>query len=121
MITRRKFLASSAAFGGLLLVAPPDLPFFVSRDLRPFAGPLLHPDHGDTLITILHTNDTHSQIDPVPANDKLYAGKGGVARRATLVKRVRKENPNTLLIDAGDVFQGTPGRGRIQGHVRDWV
>jgi 5'-nucleotidase len=72
---------------------------------------------GETLITILHTNDTHSQIDPLPDNDKQYAGKGGVARRATLVKRVRKENPNTLMIDAGDVFQGTPYFNFYKGEV----
>jgi 5'-nucleotidase len=70
----------------------------------------------DTLITILHTNDTHSQIDPLPANDR-YAGKGGVARRATLVKRVRSQNPNTLLIDAGDAFQGTPYFNFYKGEV----
>jgi len=40
---------------------------------------LLDVSVGETLITILHTNDTHSQIDPLPANDKLYGGKGGVA------------------------------------------
>lgn len=71
----------------------------------------------DTVITILHTNDTHSQIDPIPANDRLYPGKGGVARRATLVRRVRKENPNTLLVDAGDVFQGTPYFNFFKGEV----
>jgi 5'-nucleotidase len=72
------------------------------------ATPLLDPGPGETLITIIHTNDVHSQIEPLPTNDPQYPGKGGVARRATLVKRVRKENPNTLLIDAGDAFQGTP-------------
>lgn len=71
----------------------------------------------ETVITILHTNDTHSQIDPIAANDRLYPGKGGVARRASLVKRVRKENPNTLLIDAGDVFQGTPYFNFYKGEV----
>ena len=79
--------------------------------------PLLTPGPGETLITILHTNDTHSQIDPLPENDKLYPGKGGVARRATLVKRVRKANPNTLLIDGGDVFQGTPYFNFYKGEV----
>src|SRR4029453_9514881 len=44
-------------------------------------------------------------------------GKGGVERRATLVKRVRKENPNTLLIDAGDVLQGTPYFNFYKGEV----
>lgn len=59
-------------------------------------------------ITILHTNDTHSRLDPFPANDAHYANKGGVARRATLIENIRNENPNTLLLDAGDFFQGTP-------------
>ena len=59
-------------------------------------------------ITILHTNDTHSHIDPMPTDDPHYPDKGGVARRAVLIEQVRKENPNTLLFDAGDIFQGTP-------------
>ena len=59
-------------------------------------------------ITILHTNDTHSQIEPFEANHHRHANKGGVARRAVMVEQVRKENPNTLLLDAGDIFQGTP-------------
>ncbi len=75
MITRRKFLASSAAFGGALLVATPDLPFFLRKGPGALAAPFSRTDQGDTLITILHTNDTHSQIDPVPANGKLYAGR----------------------------------------------
>src|SRR5439155_19651270 len=66
---------------------------------------------------ILPTNDSHSQMDPILENDKTYAGKGGVARRATLVKRVRKENPNTLLIDAGDGLQGTPYFNFYKGEV----
>ncbi|HMF55991.1 MAG TPA: metallophosphatase, partial [Pyrinomonadaceae bacterium] len=56
------------------------------------------------------------QIDPLPANDQ-YASKGGVARRATLVKRIRRENPNTLLVDAGDAFQGTPYFNFYRGEV----
>ena len=59
-------------------------------------------------ITILHTNDTHSQIEPFEASHHRHANKGGVARRAVLVEQIRKENPNTLLLDAGDIFQGTP-------------
>ena len=77
---------------------------------------VLKASASDTVITILHTNDTHSQIDPLPANDA-NAGKGGVARRATVVKRVRKENPNTLLVDAGDVLQGTPYFNFYKGEV----
>jgi len=101
MINRRTFLTTSAAFGAMLAGYPREL-FTASA--------------AETVITILHTNDTHSQIDPLPANDR-NAGKGGVARRATLVKRVRKENPNTLLIDAGDVLQGTPYFNFFKGEV----
>src|ERR1044071_7043094 len=101
MINRRTFLTTSAAFGVTLAGLPRDL---------------LRASAADTVITILHTNDTHSQIDPLPANDA-NAGKGGVARRATVVKRVRKENPNTLLVDAGDVLQGTPYFNFYKGEV----
>ena len=117
MITRRKFLASTAAFGTAILASPKDILTSVSGNRLTLADPLLATRPGETLITILHTNDTHSQIDPVPANDKLYPGKGGVARRSTLVKRVRRQNPNTLLIDAGDVFQGTPYFNFYKGEV----
>ena len=59
-------------------------------------------------ITILHTNDVHSQIEPFPSNHNLYPNKGGFARRARLFKEIRDLNPNTLIFDAGDIFQGTP-------------
>ena len=118
MITRRRFLGTSL-IGGAAFSFLPALPSFFSstRSISDFAAPILQPEPGETLITILHTNDTHSQIDPLPENDKQYPGKGGVARRATLVKRVRKENPNTLMIDAGDVFQGTPYFNFFKGEV----
>ncbi|MBF6607661.1 MAG: metallophosphoesterase [Flavobacterium sp.] len=59
-------------------------------------------------LTVLHTNDVHSYIDPFPADDPRNPDKGGVARRAALIESIRKENPNVLLLDAGDIFQGTP-------------
>ncbi|OJV12890.1 MAG: metallophosphatase [Dyadobacter sp. 50-39] len=59
-------------------------------------------------LTILHTNDVHSRIDPFPMDGSRNQGLGGVARRAALVKQIRAEQPNVLLLDAGDVFQGTP-------------
>ncbi|NNK76973.1 MAG: bifunctional metallophosphatase/5'-nucleotidase [Maribacter sp.] len=59
-------------------------------------------------LTILHTNDVHSHIDSFPKNHSSFPNLGGLARRATLVEAIRKENPNTLLFDAGDIFQGTP-------------
>lgn len=69
-----------------------------------FTGP--ESEAGTKKITILHTNDTHSHIEPITGgrND----GRGGVARRAAIVNKVREENPNTLLLDCGDIFQGTP-------------
>ena len=59
-------------------------------------------------ITILHTNDVHSHIESFDKDHARYPGMGGVARRAGLIQSIRKENPNTLLFDAGDIFQGTP-------------
>ena len=59
-------------------------------------------------ISILHTNDVHSHVEPFPYNHKRYAGKGGAQNRYNLIQKLRKENPNTLLFDCGDIFQGTP-------------
>ena len=61
-----------------------------------------------TKLTILHTNDVHSRIDPFPENDPKYPGMGGVARRSAIIKKIRAQEKNVLLLDAGDVFQGTP-------------
>lgn len=58
-------------------------------------------------LLLLHTNDLHSRIEPFPANHPL-AGKGGIANLATLIQQHKKQNPNVLLLDCGDVFQGTP-------------
>ena len=59
-------------------------------------------------ITILHTNDVHSRLQAFPQDGSKYAGLGGVAERATLIKKIRSENEQILLLDAGDIFQGTP-------------
>ncbi|MGV3696825.1 bifunctional metallophosphatase/5'-nucleotidase [Flavobacterium sp.] len=59
-------------------------------------------------LTILHTNDVHSYIDPFPPTHPKNPNMGGVARRAALIETIRRENPNVLLLDAGDIFQGTP-------------
>ncbi|MFK7812502.1 MAG: bifunctional UDP-sugar hydrolase/5'-nucleotidase [Maribacter sp.] len=59
-------------------------------------------------ITILHTNDVHSHIDAFSKDHSQFPNLGGLARRAALVDSIRKENKNTLLFDAGDIFQGTP-------------
>ncbi|WP_439557556.1 metallophosphoesterase, partial [Dyadobacter sp.] len=59
-------------------------------------------------LTILHTNDVHSQIEPFPMDGSRNQGLGGVARRSALITKIRQEQPNVLLFDAGDIFQGTP-------------
>lgn len=63
---------------------------------------------GPTRVTILHTNDVHSRLDPFPMDGGRNAGRGGVARRTTLINQIRQAEPNVLLFDAGDLFQGTP-------------
>lgn len=59
-------------------------------------------------ITILHTNDVHSQIEPFPSDHKTYPNQGGVAYRAAIIEEIRKTEKNVLLLDAGDIFQGSP-------------
>ena len=68
-------------------------------------------------ITILHTNDVHSHIDPFPENDPINPNSGGVVARSNLINSLKKENPNTLILDAGDVFQGTPYFNFFEGEV----
>ena len=71
----------------------------------------------DLKITILHTNDVHSQIDPFPSDHNLYPNKGGFAKRASLFRELVTINPNTLIFDAGDIFQGTPYFNFFQGEL----
>lgn len=59
-------------------------------------------------LTILHTNDVHSRIDPFPMDGSKLQGLGGAARRAALIKKIRQEQEQVLLLDSGDIFQGTP-------------
>lgn len=61
-----------------------------------------------TKLTILHTNDWHSRIEAFPMDGSRYQGLGGFAERAQLVKKIREENTNVLLLDCGDIIQGTP-------------
>lgn len=68
-------------------------------------------------LIILHTNDTHSRIEPVPETDKYNPDLGGVVRRAAYVEKVRNENDNVLLFDAGDFLQGTPYFNLFKGEV----
>jgi len=60
------------------------------------------------VISILHTNDIHSHIEPFNSTNPAYGGRGGLARISGMIKLIKKENPHTLVFDAGDAFQGTP-------------
>ena len=91
---RRKFIESTGAAGALISMGGLSLSSCSRKT--------------DRHITILHTNDVHSHIDPFPTDHPNYPNLGGIARRATLIDQVRQENPSTLLLDAGDIFQGTP-------------
>lgn len=94
-MNRRKFLKETAFTGGALL-ASSLLPFDA------FAG------NENRKLTILHTNDVHSRLEPFPMDGSRNAGMGGVAARAALIKEIRAEVENVLVLDAGDIFQGTP-------------
>lgn len=94
---RRKFLRNSVAVSGGILVAPS----LIAKEIVPL-------DVKENKLTILHTNDTHSNIDPFPENHAKYPGMGGVSRRFELINKIRSEEKNVLLLDAGDIFQGTP-------------
>lgn len=92
---RRKFIRNSFIISGGILAAPSLLAQSNAKK-------------STKKITILHTNDTHSNIDPFPENHSKYPGKGGVSRRFELINQIRAEEENVLLLDAGDIFQGTP-------------
>lgn len=64
-------------------------------------------EEGVKKLTILHTNGVHSRLEPFPMDGGRNQGLGGVAARAELIRRIRGEESNVLLLDAGDIFQGT--------------
>jgi 5'-nucleotidase len=72
---------------------------------------------GQKNIVILHTNDTHSRIEPIPENDRTAPDLGGVVRRKAFIDQVRSENRNVLLFDSGDFLQGTPYFNIFRGKV----
>lgn len=59
-------------------------------------------------LVILHTNDVHSRLDAFPMDGSRNQGAGGIAARAKLISDIRAEGDQVLLLDAGDIFQGTP-------------
>jgi 5'-nucleotidase / UDP-sugar diphosphatase len=101
--TRRDFVKLIGRAG--LVSAAPNLAY---------AAAVLNPD--SVCISILHTTDLHGHI--LPASD--YDGnpdRGGLARCVTQIRRWRRQNPNSILIDIGDVYQGTDVGLRTRGEL----
>jgi 5'-nucleotidase len=95
-----KYLASGVALGGMRALTPG---MALSRSLM---GPF---QKDQVKLAILYTNDTHSRIEP---DSRI---RGGIARRATLIQQIKSKYSHTLLLDAGDTFQGTPWFHRYGG------
>ena len=94
MTNRREFLKQTGSAAGLLALSSFPFAAFAKDEL--------------VKLTVLHTNDVHSRIEPFPMDGSRNQGMGGVARRSALITKIRQEEKNVLLLDAGDVFQGTP-------------
>jgi 5'-nucleotidase len=68
-------------------------------------------------LVILHTNDTHSTIEPFPSKHSKFPNMGGVSKRHTILQKIRSEEEHVLLLDAGDIFQGTPYFNTFNGEL----
>jgi 5'-nucleotidase len=93
MLNRRNFIKQSALTAGALMASQWSL-----------AQTEATPQH----LVILHTNDVHSRLEPFPMDGSRNQGLGGVAARAQLINDIRAKHEQVLLLDAGDIFQGTP-------------
>ncbi len=94
MLSRKKFIKQTAFSAGAMLAGSAIL------EAAEYFNPLK--------LTILHTNDTHSRLEPFPMDGGRNQGLGGIAGRSSLIEKIRKDEENVLLLDAGDIFQGTP-------------
>jgi len=68
-------------------------------------------------LVILHTNDTHSQVEPTEKSALTTSDMGGYARRMGVIRKIREQEKNVLLVDAGDYSQGTPYFNFFNGRV----
>lgn len=91
---RRNFIQNIVLGTGTLLVSPS---LFSQENLK-----------NKKRLVILHTNDTHSTIEPFPSKHSKFPNMGGVSKRHTILQKIRSEEEHVLLLDAGDIFQGTP-------------
>ena len=92
-MNRKEFISSSVKSGiGLALTT----------------SPLISVGQNRSRLTVMFTNDWHSRVDPFPLDGGKYGGLGGASKRAALIKTIREKNKHNLLLDSGDIFQGTP-------------
>jgi 5'-nucleotidase len=98
-MNRKKFL-STIGGGTLALTLAPNL--LLAENLK------FLDQNSVYKLTILHTNDQHSRIEPFDSSYSRNPNQGGFARRAALIQKIREEEKNVLLLDSGDTFQGTP-------------
>ncbi len=91
---RRKFIKNS-----LLVSATLAVPNIINAKKNTETG---------NKLTILHTNDVHSRLEPFPMDGSTNEGLGGIAARSSVIKQIRNQEEHVLLLDAGDMFQGTP-------------
>ena len=94
MLSRKRFIRQAALSAGAMLAGPSIV------NAAEYFSPLK--------LTILHTNDTHSRLEPFPMDGGRNQGLGGIAARAQLITQIRQQEEQVLLFDAGDIFQGTP-------------
>lgn len=95
MLTRKGFIYNNMMVAGSFLAGKSLLTELIAEEK-------------EYKLTVLHTNDVHSRIDPFPMDGGSNQGLGGVAARAEIIEKIRREEENVLLLDAGDIFQGTP-------------
>lgn len=95
MLSRRRFIRNTSLAAGVALT-----PGWLT------AAETAEAD--EIKLTILHTNDVHSRLEAFPMDGGRNQGLGGIAGRAELIKQIRSEEEQVLLLDAGDIFQGTP-------------
>ena len=100
---RRNFIQNIVLGTGTLLVSPS---LFSQENLK-----------RKKRLVILHTNDTHSTIEPFPSKHSKFPNMGGVSKRHTILQKIRSEEEHVLLLDAGDIFQGTPYFNTFNGEL----
>lgn len=102
---RRQFLKTAVGYG--LFLGSAGFPLSL----------LAQPNEDLIQLSILHTNDVHSRIEPFPLDGGKFEGEGGVAKRMAMIQKIRKEVEHLLLLDAGDMFQGTPYFNYFKGEI----